>query len=100
MLVDYPLLLVSFLLTAFSFSPSQAKLSKSGKEKLQLRIHSEPEQSHEEVTQVTTTLSVTPGDIVSQDYDGLPGELEYDIDLSDQENTAGDAQETADNSVG
>ena len=71
---DYPLLPVSLLFLAF-LTASQAKLSKSGKEKLQLRLHSEPEQSPDtELTQVRRHhMSPGPGPHLVTSCDPEPG---------------------------
>ena len=45
-------------------------------------------------------MIITPGDtsdICDQEYDGLPGELEYEVDLSDQEGLT-HAEDAEDNS--
>jgi hypothetical protein len=68
---NIPLLLVCILhCTAFLLPATQAKVAKSGKAKLQLKVHSKQEKVEPEQTVI---------------YEGLPGEVEYEVDLSDQE---------------
>ena len=57
------------LLVCLAFS--QAKLSRQRKEKLQLRVRADPVSSENDPELV---------------FDGLPGEVEYEVDLSDQVN--------------
>jgi len=56
--------------TAFLLPSSQTKVGKSGREKLQLKVHIKQEKLEPEKPIV---------------YEGLPGEAEYEVDLSDQE---------------
>ena len=80
---NIPLLLVCILsCTAFLLPNTEAKLSKSGKEKLQLKVR--PKQEKVEPEQAVT-------------FEGLPGEVEYEVDLSDQE-TVRDGERGSDES--
>ena len=63
-------LLVCLLCTAFLLPSTTAKLGKSGREKLQLKVHLKQEKVEPENTEI---------------YEGLPGEAEYEVDLSDQD---------------
>ena len=64
------LLVCSLFCTAFLLPGAQCKVGKSGREKLQLKLHPKNEK-------------VEPEQVVI--YEGLPGEAEYEVDLSDQE---------------
>ena len=64
------LLVCSLLCTAFLLPSAQSKVGKPGREKLQLKLHSKQEK-------------VEPEQVVI--YEGLPGDVEYEVDLSDQE---------------
>ena len=64
------LLVCSLFCTAFLLPGAQSKVGKSGREKLQLKLH--PKQAKVEPEQVVI-------------YEGLPGEAEYEVDLSDHE---------------
>ena len=61
--------LVCLLCTA-ALPSTVAKLGRAGREKLQLKVHLKAEQ-------------VEPGQ--AEVYEGLPGEEEYEVDLSDQD---------------
>ena len=73
------LLVCSLLCTAFLLPSAQSKVGKSGRDKLQLKLH--PKQEKVEPEQVVI-------------YEGLPGEFEYEVDLSDQE-TVRDKEEVS-----
>ena len=64
------LLVCSLFCTAFLLHGAQSKVGKSGREKLQFKLH--PKQEKVEPEQVII-------------YEGLPGDVEYEVDLSDQE---------------
>jgi hypothetical protein len=64
------LLICSLFCTALILPGAQSKMRKPTKEKLQLKLH--PKQEKVEPEQVVI-------------YEGLPGEAEYEVDLSDQE---------------
>jgi len=77
-----PLLLVC---SAFLLPHIEARLSKSGKEKLQLKVR--PKQENVETEQTVT-------------FEGLPGEVEYEVDLSDQEGVVKEDEESEQSEVG
>ena len=64
------LLICSLCGLAFLLPSAQSKVGKSGRDKLQLKLHHKQEK-------------VEPEQVVI--YEGLPGEAEYEVDLSDQE---------------
>ena len=64
------LMVYSLFCTAFLLPNAQSKGGKTGREKLQMKLH--PKQEKVEPEQVVI-------------YEGLPGEAEYEVDLSDQE---------------
>ena len=68
------LLACSLCCVAFLLPSAQSKVGKTGREKLQLKLH--PNQEKVEPEQVVI-------------YEGLPGEAEYEVDLSDQEKEEG-----------
>ena len=76
--LNYPVLLVCL---AFS----QAKLSRQRKEKLQLRVRADPVSSENDPELV---------------FDGLPGEVEYEVDLSDQQKAELEEEGSDEESVG
>ena len=73
------------LLVCLAFS--QAKLSRQRKEKLQLRVRADP---------VSKENDPEAGLV----FDGLPGEVEYEVDLSDQQKAELEEERTDEESVG